>query len=114
MTAPPRSVADLIATLIGPIVWAGHFFMLYGAEALICTKGIGLDDMRLFAAAATAIAVGILVVAIVRSRRPMPSSNDRAPALREISSVLSLISIGAILAVALPTASIPTCTNPVG
>ncbi len=111
MTSQPRPLTDLIGSLIGPIVWAAHFFEMYGAEALICTEGVGFQNMRLFAATATAVAVGVLAIAIVRNRRPMPPSEGRVPALREISNVLSLISIGAVLAVALPAAVIPACVT---
>jgi hypothetical protein len=111
MTSQPRPLSDLVGSLIGPIVWAAHFFAMYGAEALICTEGVGFQNMRLFAAAATAIAVGILAVAIVRNRQRMLPSDGRVPALREISNTLSLISIGAVLAVALPAAIIPTCVT---
>jgi uncharacterized iron-regulated membrane protein len=114
MTSQPRPLSDLIGSLIGPIVWAAHFFVMYGAEALICINGgPGLSNMHLFAAGATAIAVGILLAAIMwnrRSRHP----HDRAPALRNVSNILSLISIGAIAATALPAAVVPTCMNPGG
>jgi hypothetical protein len=114
MTSQSRPLGDLIGSLVGPMVWAAHFFIMYAAETLICIDGgFGLRNMRWFAAVATAIAVGILLAAIVRNRRPA-RSNDGVPALRNISNVLSLISIGAILATALPAAVVPTCVNPAG
>jgi hypothetical protein len=114
MTSQSRPLSDLISSLIGPIVWAAHFFVMYGAETLICINGgLGLPNMHLFAPAATGIAIGILLAAIMwnrRSRHPY----DRTPALRNVSNILSLLSIGAIAATALPAAVVPTCASPVG
>jgi hypothetical protein len=111
MISQTRPISDLVGSLIGPIVWAAHFFALYGAETLICLDGgPGLGNMRLFAAAITAIAVGILLASIIWTRR----SHGRVPALRNISNILSLISIGAIAATALPATIVPTCMTPAG
>jgi hypothetical protein len=114
MTSQPRPLSDLIGSLIGPIVWAAHFFVMYGAETLICINGgLGFHNMHLFAAAITAIAIGILLVIIIWNRRSW-YSRGCAPALRDISNILSIISIGAIAATALPAAVVPTCASPVG
>jgi hypothetical protein len=113
MTSETRPLGNLIGSLIGPTVWAGHFFVMYGAEALICTSG-DARSMRGFAAVATTLAIGLLAAAIVRDRRRSRRCNERPPALRDISNTLSLISIGAILAVALPAVVMPTCVNPAG
>jgi hypothetical protein len=114
VSSQSRPLSDLIGSLIGPIVWAAHFFVMYGAETLICINGgPGPSNMHLFAAVATAIAVGILLAAIIWNRRSL-HQQDRAPALCHISNILSLISIGAIAATALPAAVVPTCMNPAG
>jgi hypothetical protein len=114
MITRTQPLSGFLLALLGPMVWAMHFFVVYGLEAALCTRAISpVLTMRWTVAVATAGAVGGLVVfLILRFRR---SSEPDAPGfLRTISISLALISVGAILAVAASALRLPACLQPAG
>jgi hypothetical protein len=114
MKARVRPFSVLVLTLAGPIVWAAHFFVIYGMEAVICARvAEPADVMRWISIAATAVAFGLLVAFLIRQYR-VRSLDDAAPFLREISVWLAVISIGAVAGVGLSALRLPACVPPAG
>ncbi len=110
----PDSVIDLVKVLIGPIVWAAHFFFLYLTEAFACAGSNSLTDaMRWSGLAATLAALAVLALYFTRVRplrhqdrtaRAEPAFNFGAP--------LALLSMVATLWTAIPLLLLPACARP--
>ena len=71
----------MAAWLYGPIIWAAHFFLLYGTASFLCTPEASREDeVRLIALALTALALlvlfGLSTWQFIGYRRPR--GNDRA------------------------------------
>ena len=67
MTQRARPFGDFIACLYGPIIWAMHFFIVYGLEAAVCTRASSpAFIMRWIVAIATAIAIAALAAFVFR------------------------------------------------
>ena len=103
--------SDLIWALAGPIVWAAHFFLVYGVEAVICTRTASPSvAMRWIIVAATAVALGLLIVVVLRQWR----TRDADAFLRQVQITLALISMAAIAGAAISGLSLPACVSPAG
>ena len=112
MTRNVRPFSDFIWLLAGPIVWAAHFFLVYGVEAVICTRAASPSvAMRWIIVAATAVALGVLFVLVLRlmEEHEMPSAF-----LRQVPITLALISMAAIAGAAISGLSLPACVFPAG
>ena len=79
---------SLFSLIAGPLVWTGHFLMLYVFSAIACAKGFFHDEMlgvrvvQLFGAAVTVVAVVLILDAMMlsyRRWRGMPSDGHPAP-----------------------------------
>jgi hypothetical protein len=113
-----RPTSELLMSWVGPAIWAAHFFVMYGSEALICTRvAPGVRD-ALFATvaiSATALAVAGLVAFVVR-RHAGTGSGARAghgaddlAFSRWLSIGLALLSVLAVIWVALPALLAAPC-----
>lgn len=67
MTARPRTTASALIGLIGPIIWAAHFFSVYLAESLLCSSTEADKLVRLAGGILTIAAVSALLWARSRS-----------------------------------------------
>ena len=106
MTRTVRPFSDFLWALAGPIVWAAHFFVVYGMEAVICTRTASpFSTMPWIVAIATAVAFGALIIVVIRQRK-VP---DTALFLRQVSVALALISMAAITGAAVSGLSLPAC-----
>jgi hypothetical protein len=115
VTAKVRPFSGFIFALMGPIVWAMHFFIVYGLEAAVCAKVRSPAlTMRWIIAVATAAAVMGLAAFLIRRVRKRPREPGALGILHEISVYLSLISIGAILVVAASALRLSACVQPAG
>lgn len=116
MTGETRSLSDFLWVLAGPIVWAVHFFVVYGPEAIICTRlGSPAYAMRWIVSVATAAAIGTLFIFFLRKRnRRREKSRDTAAFLNDISIALAWISMAAVAGVAAGSLSLPACTAVAG
>ena len=114
MTTKTAPFSCFVLALAGPVVWAAHFFIVYGLEAAVCTRAdFPAATMRLIIAAATATAVAGLAVLLIRNFRKRPSEPEFG-FLHDIFVCLALISIGAVLAVAAPALRLSACVQPAG
>jgi hypothetical protein len=66
---------SLFSVIAGPLVWTGHFLTLYVFTAIACAKGffddeiLGVRVVPLFGAAATLVAVALILDALLLSYR---------------------------------------------
>jgi hypothetical protein len=119
-----RSMGDLLVCFLGPTVWAAHFFLMYGAETLVCSRTVTAAhnfDFSMVAIFATAIAVASLTGLIVRqtvrraaNRQPNVAFDPASSFLRETSIMLAVLAMLGVLWVALPAILVPGCALPGG
>ena len=110
MTDTRRPLRHFIGALAGPIIWAAHFFVIYGAEALVCRRmSSPLPSIIWIVGVATTLALVALLTKLARDYR---CQQDKAcdPFLYRLSTALILISAGAVVAQALPALRLPACT----
>ena len=118
-----RSVGALWLYLTGPIVWAAHFFLLYGLEAAICS-GLGTSSLAskfwLIALGLTAVALTALLCfsawQLALRRRDHNASNkiDKSPFLRDLSMSLVALATFGVLWSTVPALILPVCTTAAG
>jgi hypothetical protein len=102
--------------LVGPVVWALHFTILYGAHTLLCAVR-GPDGGRavmLVAVVATGAALAMLAVAMLGARSPRAEagSSDRTAAaafVRSATSWLIVLSAIAIVWAGAAALVVPAC-----
>jgi peptidoglycan biosynthesis protein MviN/MurJ (putative lipid II flippase) len=117
-----RPFRDFLLSLVGPVVWAAHFFVIYGAEALVCTgaeqAAIQNRGFLSVAALATAIALaalgGFALWQLRAGRRGYHEGSDETAFLRITSLALAVLSMMAVIWVALPVTMIGACAPPAG
>ena len=69
--ADPAVVPSLLYLLFGPIVWAIHLLIVYGAHTVLCAKGLGAVRMvgmnvpALVILLATTVALAVLLIALL-------------------------------------------------
>jgi hypothetical protein len=117
MSAPARTVGELLLCLGGPIMWAAHLFGLYGTETLACLDSAARHSaaFQAFATAYTLAAVvtvlGLMAWQAMRGRRRSAAQHqgDGALFLRSVSIVLGCAALVAIAWSALPIYMLPSC-----
>lgn len=111
MTRNVRPFLDFLWALAGPIVWATHFFLVYGVEAVVCTRADSPSvAMRWIVAGATAVALCALIIVVMRQRK----DRDAALFLREVSIILAFVSMAAIAGAGISGLSLSACLSPAG
>jgi hypothetical protein len=110
MSAKAQPLGRLLLAFTGPILWAAHFFVVYGLEAVVCVNArFPIATMQWIVAIATAAAVAGAFTFLIWRFRQRSAEADVLAFLREVSLVLALISIGAILATGASTLHLPAC-----
>ena len=114
MTTEAQPLSRLLLALTGPILWALHFFTVYGLEAVVCARAhFPIAAMQWIVAIATTAAVAGAVAFLIWRFRQRSMETDVVSFLREIAIVLALISIGAILVVAASALQLSPCLGSV-
>jgi hypothetical protein len=115
MATSRRWLADLAVLLAGPLVWAAHFFSVYGADALICTgpgaASRGEEVLPVAAVLTVAAMVGLLGIlgrqfAISRQAR----QTSKTLFWRDAPTALAALAGLAVLWAALPALLLPACS----
>jgi hypothetical protein len=116
MTSSARPFGDFIACLYGPVIWAVHFFIVYGAESLVCMGASSpASVMRWTVFAATAIALIVIAVLYVRSVRTGRVGDVGAQRfLGSVAGWLVMLSAAAIVAVTAAAMHLSACLSPFG
>ena len=105
---PEGSLTGTFAyVLLGPLTWAVHLMVIYGAQPILCTAatsgGLGIDAIPVFVIAVTALAILVPAVALWRpgaARRLLRAAGRRESELRFQDSAmrwLCLLSAAGIL-----------------
>jgi hypothetical protein len=116
MTSGVRPLGDFIACLYGPVIWAVHFFIVYGAESVVCMgASSSASAMRWTVFVATAIALIAMAVSYIRSVRIGRISDlGIQHFLRSVAGWLAILSAAAIVAVAAAAMRLSACLPPFG
>lgn len=109
-------IRTTVAILIGPIVWAVHFLVIYVVTALACARHfasaqwLGMGAVQAMIVAATVVSLVVLAIAM-RLLRPAFSglSGDSQEFARNMAVALALLSVLAIVWDALPAFMVPVC-----
>jgi hypothetical protein len=121
MRTGSRSTGELALALAGPTVWAVHFFLMYGAEVVICTGPAATSragQALPVAIALTVVAmVGLLCILVRRfalDRQAHQAADDTHGSLfwRDASTALAALAMLGVLWVALPAILLPACAPP--
>jgi hypothetical protein len=121
MIVRSRSIGELAFVLAGPMVWAAHFFLLYGAEVLICTGPVagsrGEQLLPVAAALTTAAVAGLLAILVAgltsgRQARQATEGTTRSLFWRDAPTALAMLAMLGVLWTALPALLIPACAPP--
>lgn len=115
MSAPTLPLRAFLACLRGPVIWAAHFFIIYGAETVVCMAASSpVTAMRLTVLAVTAVALAALAAPLLRPG-PARIGNDAAwDFMRTLSGWLGALSAAAMLAAAVAAWRLPACLSPAG
>ena len=101
MSARVYTVGQTLLGLIGPIIWAAHFFSLYLAEAFLCVSAGADTSVRIAGGGLTLAAI----VALLYARRRTTMS-QWAHLIRPLID----LSILAVVWTAIPLLALKTCT----
>jgi hypothetical protein len=110
----PDSVIDLVKVMIGPIVWAAHFFFLYLTEAFACANStFPTDAVRWSGLAATLAALAVLALYFTRvCPFRQQDRTAEAEAAFIFGAPLALLSMVATTWTAIPLLLLPACAPP--
>lgn len=116
MTGRTGPLSDFIVCLAGPCVWAAHFFVVYGAESVVCVAAASpASAMRWTILAATAAALALIAAPLVSfGRIDRDYDAETSGFLRTLARWLAGLSALAVIAVALSGLSLPACVPPAG
>lgn len=109
---------DLLYVLIGPGIWAAHFFALYGLEAIACTLPATPPDGSLYVRIIGGVLTGIAAAALLwltawswLTGQPAEEAGVGATFLRHITPLLAALALLAVLWAALALVLLPVCTS---
>ena len=100
--------------LIGPVIWAAHFMLVYALEAVLCTTpGPSTDTVvRTIGVLITGAAIATLLAFLVWQRRRSRAVIAHHQAVSgPFITPLTLLSILAIAWTSLPLFTLPACTS---
>lgn len=112
-----QPIDELVLCCTGPMIWAIHFFVMYGTEALTCTvaPSRARNIFLVVGTATTAIALIILVGLIMwgfaksRANRQAGKGFSGSSFLRDIGTALAVLALLGVLWVVLPTTWLALC-----
>jgi hypothetical protein len=103
---PPMAV--LIRLMLGPIVWALHLAIVYGAHTAICTiRPFGTPEPSVAVTAAGATFVALLALLLAGM-----APGTAVPFRRNVGLLLMALSAIAIAWLGITAAIVPACTAP--
>lgn len=119
--AEQRLTAKTLYLFGGLLIWAAHFMFVYSANAIACSRGLediailGAGLIPLTVALATIVALlaaGYVLVSTLAWQGPLrgePHDDPSTAFLRQVTIVLTLLSIIAIVLSALPSFIVQPC-----
>lgn len=101
MTARTTAIGHALLGLVGPMIWAAHFFLVYLAEAVLCSTAAPADSgVRVVGGGLTIAAV----IALLWARR-ISTHRAWSPFTRPLTD----LSIVAVILTAIPLLVIGAC-----
>jgi hypothetical protein len=107
MKAGPEHVMRASQLIVAPSVWAGHFLIVYGSHALLCTRGSS-EAHFVLVAATSGLAVTVLAALMMRVRSARVT-NEADAFIARAGVVLALLSLFAVLWATLPALMLRSC-----
>lgn len=119
--AEQRFTAKTLYLFGGLLIWAAHFMFVYSANAIACERGLedvtivgaGLIPLTIAIATVAALAAaGYVAAAAMSWRGPFtnePHGDPTTSFLRQVTIVLTLLSMIAIVLSALPSFVVQPC-----
>ena len=101
MSARIYTAGQALLGLIGPIIWAAHFFSLYLVEAILCVSADAGTSVRLAGGGLTLAALAALIYARTYATHSAWASLTRP--LIDLSTI-------AVIWTAIPLVALQTCT----
>jgi hypothetical protein len=95
------TVSEAALVVVGPMIWAAHFFLVYLAEAVLCSPAVAADGAVRAAGGALTIAA---IVALVWAR-----ATATRHVLHALARPLVDLSIAAVVLTAIPLLIISSC-----
>ncbi|MEZ2410654.1 hypothetical protein AB6806_28065 [Bosea sp. RCC_152_1] len=107
MTGRAIRIRQAASAMLGPLVWALHFIVVYGLESQLCKSSAGYAHTVLLAAASVAAALA-LVMHAARQMRALRSQGVRGFLAQTALALdgLSLLAIGLVFVSGL---ALPAC-----
>jgi hypothetical protein len=116
MAAARDTIGTFASILAGPTIWAAHFFLMYGAQTLICT-GPGAAARRGLLlpidVALTAAAVSGLLYLMTSGRQAHQATEGAGRSLfwRDTPAALTALAMLGVLWVAVPPILLADCAG---
>jgi hypothetical protein len=106
-----RPISDFLWIMIGPAIWAGHLFLLYAAETLICLSSPSQGTMLVTTMTLTGVALCALAAAAYAHRaRAKTLPADERDFVPLVTMTLAGISAIAVIWTAVPGLALRVCT----
>ncbi|RKE70633.1 hypothetical protein DFP91_2873 [Pseudorhodoplanes sinuspersici] len=99
----------LLLVLIGPLVWATHLLIIYGATTIVCSRTLSETALPAIIVAASFIALTVLCATAIMSARTRALRSQ--PFLRRVSLTLSLLSVIGIFWAGSTVTILPACRS---
>lgn len=109
------AIAALVYMLFGPLIWAGHLTLVYGAHTLICARNLGPGWASTVVYGVTALGLGILFAAMayaVSRRRAADAAGETVFRFEhDIMGLMALLSAVGVAWGGLTAVFIGACTT---
>jgi hypothetical protein len=69
----------LLSVLTGPLIWAAHFLVIYGANTILFTQGASGRSREFVIGAATLLALAVLAIALRSKGRAQSGEDEHVP-----------------------------------
>lgn len=103
----------MVQLVVGPVIWAAQFLIVYATESLFCSRGGGADAHHVLVLVTTGIAAALLVMRLVLRYRAQPASGAGNVFLRDVGTGLDLVALLAVAWTGSPALLLASCTSPV-
>lgn len=103
-----QPMATFLVCLTGPVVWALHFFFLYGAETLTCAAEPPVPNLFWWLALAATMGAGA-GLAITIAKPPIRGDFPAAPFLHNAARLLAALALLAVVWAGVTALILPAC-----
>lgn len=104
-----------LSLLSGPMIWAGHFLVLYGVTGLLCARPslrmqlLGFDIIGWWVLLSSAVAVAAILLLHAPAWFGRGNGDEETEFATRVGAGLGLLSIVAVIWEAMPALLVPYC-----